>query len=100
MCDWVASNINHFQEEKDTVERYGVIENNVAIINRSVFNSACAEGGISAKALLSHLRTKGKLILGPKGFTKAKRIGGISVHCVWLVLPSDDEETSGLLPDM
>lgn len=90
MCDWVAANSSQFRETVDRGEHYGVIEDNVAIINRGIWNKACMEGGISPKALLSNLKSEGLLVLGSKGYTKAKRIDGIPVHCVWMRLPSDE----------
>lgn len=101
MCDWVSEHVNSFQDGVETGQRYGVIDGNIAIINRSVFNAACQEAGISPKALLSHLRSQGRLILGAKGFTKAKKINGVPTHCVWMMLPGEDGEETGdmeLLP--
>lgn len=94
MCGWVASHVNQFQENAERVERYGVIEGNIAIINRTVWNKACEEAGISSKALLGHLRSKGLIDVRTdrKAYTKKKRIDGVPVDCVWLHLPQDDEE--------
>lgn len=92
MCGWVAAHVNQFRERTEHGDRYGVIDRDTAIINRTVWNRACEEAGISPKALLGHLKSKGLIITGSKGHTKTKRIDGVSVHCVWMRLPPDDEE--------
>ncbi len=91
MCGWVAAHVNQFRESVERGDRYGVIEGNVAIINRTVWNKACEEAKISSKALLGHLKAKGLIDTGSKGYTKTKRIDGVAVHCVWMRLPPDDE---------
>ncbi len=77
MCDWVAMNYNHFGENENT-EIYGALdpEAGYAYIIRAVFDRACADKGVNAKALLSHLKTKKKIALrrDGKGFTVSKRI--------------------------
>ena len=83
---------NQFRESVERGEHYGVIDGDMAIINRTVWNKACEEAGLSPKALLGHLKSKGMIITGSKGYTKTKRIDGVSVHCVWMRLPPDDEE--------
>ena len=93
MCGWVAAHVNQFRESAERGERYGVIESDTAIINRTIWNKACEEAGLSPKALLGHLKSKGLIITGSKGYTKTKRIDGVSVHCVWMRLPPGDEET-------
>jgi len=93
MCGWVAAHENQFRENVERGEHYGIIDNDMAIINRVVWNKACEEAGISSKALLGHLKSKGLIITGSKGYTKTKRIDGMSVHCVWMRLPPDDEGT-------
>lgn len=91
MCDWVAENSSQFQPVVEHGEHYGVIEDDVAIINRSVFNRVCQDNSISPKALLSSLKVQGKLVLGAKGYTKTKRIDNVAVACVWMRMPTDDE---------
>lgn len=94
MCGWVAAHVNQFRESAERGERYGVIEGDTAIINRTIWNKACEEAGISPKALLGHLRSKGLIDVRTdrKAYTKKKRIDGVPVDCVWLHLPRDDEE--------
>jgi hypothetical protein len=94
MCDWVAENSSQFQPVVEHGEHYGVIEDDVAIINRSVFNRVCQENSISPKALLSSLKVQGKLVLGAKGYDKTKKIDNIPVHCIWMRMQAEDEEIS------
>lgn len=91
MCDWVAMNVNKLRGDTETGDVYGLVENGTAYINRSVWGRVCAENSISSKALLSHLKSKNLIEVGSKGFTKTKRFGKITVSCVCLILPRDDE---------
>ena len=90
LCDWVAVNANKLRGATETGDCYGLVEGNMAYIIRSVFNRVCAENTINPKALLSHLRTRGLIEVGAKGYTKAKWIGGQSPNCVWLKLPKQE----------
>lgn len=92
LCDWVAVNANKLRGVTETGDCYGLVEGNMAYIIRSVFNRVCAENAINPKALLSHLRTRGLIEVGAKGYTKAKWIGGQSPNCVWLKLPKQERE--------
>ena len=92
MCGWVAAHVNLFRESAERGERYGVIEGDMAIINRTVWNRACDEAGISSKALLGHLKAKGLIETRGRGYTKTRRIDGVAVDCVWMHLPTDDSE--------
>lgn len=88
ICDWVSVNATRLRGVTDTGECYGIMDGNTAYIIRSVFNRVCEENTINPRALLSHLRTKGLIEVGPKGYTKAKYIGGgQSPNCVWLKMP-------------
>lgn len=92
LCDWVTVNVNRMQGPKETGDCYGLLDGGVAYIIRSVFNRVCAENAINAKALLSHLRSRGLIITGSKGYTKTKYIGsGQSPNCVWLKMPDQEE---------
>ena len=92
MCDWVSQNQNKLQGSAEFGEVYGVIEDNYAYINRSVFNKACTEYGINAPALLSHLKSRGLILTRSdgRGNTKTRRIGGVPMECVVMRLPEDD----------
>ncbi len=89
MCDWVAQNANKLHGATEGGEVYGVIEENFAYINRGVFNTACQEAGISAPALLSHLKSKGLIRTRGRANTMAKRIGTLVTECVVMRLPSN-----------
>lgn len=95
MCDWVAANAAQFQLTVERGEHYGVVEDGVAKINRGVFNRVCSDAGISSKALLSNLKAAGLLVLGPKGYTRTKNLDGIPTACVWMRLPSCEDDEGG-----
>ena len=93
LCDWVAVNANKLRGVTEPVVCYGAVEDNNAFIIRSVFNRVCAENAINPKALLSHLRTRGLIEAGTKGYTKTHYIGnGQSPNCVCLKLPKLSRE--------
>ena len=92
ICDWVAVNAAKMRGQTEVGDCYGLVEGNTAYIIRSVFNRVCAENAISPKALLSHLRTRGLIEVGAKGYTKTKWMGGQSPNCVWLKLPKQERE--------
>lgn len=100
MCDWVAQNANKLQGKADNNEVYGLIvpveaEDNpdagYVYIIRSVFNRACGDAGISAPALLSHLRSRGLIKTRGKGCTCAKRINGVPANCVIMRMQDDTD---------
>ena len=90
LCDWVAVNASKMRGQTESGDCYGLVEGNTAYIIRSVFNRVCAENAINPKALLSHLRTRGLIETGDKGYTKTKWMGGQSPNCVWLKLPKQE----------
>lgn len=101
ICDWVTVNAGRLRGDTENGECYGMVDGDTAYIIRSVFNRVCAENAINPKALLSHLRTKGLIETGQKGYTKTKRIGSQLANCVWLKIrsdPADLDEEEDLLP--
>lgn len=103
LCDWVASNVGRFfnPELPTTSECYGIIENNMAYINRSVFNKVVQDAGYSYAATLSYLKSNNLIETRGRAFTKSKRINGVRSECVVLKLQTewDDEcDPSELLP--
>ena len=103
LCDWVASNVGRFfnPELPTTGECYGIIENNTAYINRSVFNKVVQDAGYSYAATLSYLKSSNLIETRGRAFTKSKRINGVRSECVVLKLQTewDDEcDPSELLP--
>lgn len=103
LCDWVGSNVNRFfnPELPAVGDCYGIIENNIAYINRGVFNKVVQEAGYSYAATLSYLKANNMIETRGRAFTKGKRINGVLSECVVLRLqsqwhdPADPEE---LLP--
>lgn len=89
LCDWVASNVNHFNTDDAvaTGEVYGVLEGDMAFVIRGVFDRVLQDAGFSTSATLSYLRSN-RLIetRTEKGYTKTKRIGRTTPQCIWLRL--------------
>lgn len=103
LCDWVGSNVNRFfnPELPAVGDCYGIIENNIAYINRGVFNKAVQEAGYSYAATLSYLKANNLIETRGRAFTKSKRINGVRTECVVLKLQTEwDDECSpnDLLP--
>lgn len=101
ICGWIASNERQFDDIVEHGEHYGVFRDGYAIINRTIWNRVCESAGINSKALLSHMKTKGLLQTGNKGYTKNWRIDKhVPVPCVWLKLPQDqyNDDDYDLLP--
>lgn len=99
ICGWIASNERQFDDVVDRGERYGVFRDGCAVVNRTIWDQACKDAGINPRALLSHLKTNGLLLTSGKGFTRNCRIDRhVSVPCVWLKLPRDEETENNELP--
>lgn len=97
LCDWVAINSAKFSGE-GSVDSYGLIDGNLAYINRTMFRNACKEGGFDESALLSWLRKKGLIQTRGRAYTRPKKIAGVPVECVVMKLsqivqdePGEDE---------
>lgn len=91
MCGWIAANERQFADTVEHGEHYGVFRDGCAVVNRTIWDRACAEAGISPKALLSHLKSRGLLYPGSKGYTRNWRVDKqMPVPCVWLRLPVDE----------
>ena len=102
LCDWVASNANHFNTDEYAAqgEVYGVLEDDTAYIIRGVFDRVVQEAGFSTSATLSYLRGN-RLIdtRSGKGYTKTKRIGRTTPQCVWMHLqPQLETNADDMLP--
>lgn len=103
LCDWVASNVNHFLSDDPPPsggELYGALEDGVAYIIRGVFDRVVQDAGYSTSATLSYLRANGLIdTRSGKGYTKTKRIGRTTPQCVWLHLdPPGNVENVDMLP--
>jgi hypothetical protein len=95
ICDWVAQNANKMREQTsdDRGEIYGIIEDNVAYIIASVFDSACRDGGFDPRPLRSWMRKKNLLAAqsGKNRSTFVRKINGLSTRCVAVTLESEDK---------
>jgi hypothetical protein len=80
------------QRDMETGDVYGLIEDGRAYIIRSVFNQACASEGISPKALLSHLKSRGLIDTRDKRFTVGRRINKVLTECISMKLPQGFED--------
>lgn len=96
LCDWIVINANKMRgvQDGDKGECYGIVENGIAYIIRSAFNTFCSDNGINPQGFLSHLRTKKLIQVPSKGFTKVKDLSKVVgqrqlVNCVCLVLPQE-----------
>ena len=103
LCDWVGSNVNRFfnPELPAVGDCYGIIENNIAYINRGVFNKVVQEAGFSYAATLSYLKANNLIETRGRAYTKGKRINGLLSECVVLKLHNewdDPCEPDDLLP--
>lgn len=93
LCDWVASNINHFYsgDSAPNSDVYGVLEGNQVFINRGVFNRALADAGFSGSAVLSYLKSNGLIEVRGRKYTRCKRVGGVRTECIAMALPGEDD---------
>jgi hypothetical protein len=94
ICDWVSANSGRFYTDGivPIVDAYGVLENNTAYINRSLFNRVVQDAGYSSNAVLSYLKSNGLIDASGRKFTRCKRVNGVRTECVVLKMPLDDEE--------
>ena len=92
MCDWVSQNANKLCGSSETVEVLGAIDGDIAFIISSCFKRVAEDAGFPAQSLLSYLKSKKLISTTTKGYTKNKRINGISTACVWLKLPISEDE--------
>ncbi len=96
LCDWVASNANHFAgNDAVTGEIYGIIEYNTAYIIRKVFNDMLTNAGYSVAATLSYLKSNSLIETRGRANTKHKRICGVSAECVVLKLRTLHDDDDG-----
>lgn len=86
LCDWVGLNSAKFAGE-GSGDCYGLIDGDFAYINRTVFRSACKDGGFDERAMLSWLKAKNLIQTRGRNLTRGKRINGVNVECVVLRMP-------------
>ena len=88
----LVANKSHFGEaEDDRSEVWGANDKYYFYVIRSRFEQICRDGGFNAKALLSWMKRTGK-IEATKGCTKAKRVNGEVVSCVWVIKLQDETD--------
>ncbi len=102
LCDWVASNVNHFNTDESVAqgEVYGAIDDDVAWINKGVFDRELQLAGFSPAATKSFLKTS-RLIevrTDGRGYTKTKKIGRVPTDCIVLRLNYEESGDSDMLP--
>jgi hypothetical protein len=95
VCDWVTQNANKMQRDTESGDVFGLIDGDRAYIIRSIFNQACLAEGISPKALLSHLKSRGLIETRGKAYTINRRINKVYTECVSMKLPQGFDD----LPD-
>lgn len=91
LCDWVAINSAKFSGEGNG-DSYGLIDCDLAYINRTMFRNACKDGGFDESALLSWLKKKGLIQTRGRAYTKPKKIAGVPVECVVMKLSQTLQE--------
>lgn len=94
ICNWVAENENHFYTDSTVpaVNVYGKIEDNMAYINNNVLTQALNDNGFNPTATYSYLKARNLIEPGKgRGFGGSKKIGRTNTYCIFLKLPSDDE---------
>lgn len=95
LCGWVAENENHFWTDgtAPSGDVYGQIDYSTVYIISTKFNDALKEAGFDPKATLSYFKSNNLIDTIPgKGNGKTKKIGRTSPYCIWLHLPSDEED--------
>jgi hypothetical protein len=97
ICGWVAQNVNRFDASSDNLgEVYGVAaEDDWVYINSKKFREVVESEGISSSALLSWLKSKGKIRISPPHNTVSKRIKGVVTQCVLMKLEEETAFDSG-----
>ena len=85
----VANKSRFGETEDDRNEVWGTSDKYYFYVIRSRFEQICKDGGYNSKALLSWMKRTGK-IEATKGCTKAKRVNGEVVSCVWIVKLQDE----------
>lgn len=92
MCDWVAMNANKFKKDNENTDVYGVIIDDWAYVNSSVFRKALRDQGFDDRAILSWLKTHNLILTRGRNLTRGKRMNGVNVECVVMKLPSENDD--------
>lgn len=102
VCDWVATNINHFNSDMSPAigETYGTLDENIAYVIPTVFRTTLREAGYSDQAALSYLRSKRLIDVGKADeFTKVVRFGTARCY-ICLHLKTEDTESKPKNPQL
>ena len=100
LCEYVIQNKHRFCGNSDQNEVWGLIDDGMAYIVRSVFNRICADAGFNDRSLLSWLKENDLIEIRSNRFTCTKKINGQPCNCVFLKLPYEEEEDLGLIDDI
>lgn len=90
IMDKVAMNGMRFDDDSNC-EKWGIIENGYAVFYNQSFDELCKSGGFSKKSFLSWAAKKKIIVQSGGKNTKATRIGGNVVRCVWLKIEEAQE---------
>lgn len=94
--DKIAMNHQRF-DMNAPIEKWGVLENGIAIIYNQAFKELCKNGGFSDKAFLSWADRKGLIETQGGRMTKVKKVDGNPIRCVFLKL-NDSVDADGFEP--
>lgn len=100
LCEYIAQNRNKFTGNSEVGDVWGELDGNQVYVVRREFNRICDDAGFNSQAILSWLRSSGKIEVPTKGFTKLKRINGIPTHCVVLTLQQEANDIFDLIEDL
>ena len=90
ILDKIAMNGMRFDDDTNC-EKWGIIENGYAVFYNQSFDELCKSGGFSKKSFLSWAAKKKIIVQSGGKNTKATRIGGNVVRCVWLKIEEAQE---------
>ena len=94
-------NMNPQRFDLDTkIEKWGLIQDEYAIIYNAAFDELCKSGGYSRKAFLSWAGKKGLILSQGSQPTRVKKINGKTFRCVFLKLTVQELDTvdDGFIP--
>lgn len=89
LIDKISMNGARFDVETK-IEKWGIIENEYAIIYNAAFDALCKDGGYSKKSFLSWAIKHDLVVTQGGNPTKVKKINGSPCRCVWLKLDDSD----------
>lgn len=92
LCDKIAMNKQRF--DMDTrIEKWGIFEDNYAVIYVQAFRELCQQGGFSEKAFLKWADQEDLIEVQANRLSKVKRIDGKPTRCIYLKLYEKDTES-------